>query len=184
MSRPPWHHFYYPNINIPDTLNTTNYLHIKPHHFYQNTQDTQTKHTMTGSKLETAALAASAIACADQLMLGVRDHREGQQDEANSHYVRAAIAGAIAVGAFALLKKDENQHRDEVGEEEMGYEPRTDKGLEDRKGHMWDLAAEAAGAYALGRQMMGHKNHAIVKLIAEGLGAAALGKETERTVVD
>ncbi|KAK0654808.1 hypothetical protein B0T16DRAFT_450566 [Cercophora newfieldiana] len=139
---------------------------------------------MTGSKLETAALAASAVACADQLMLGIRDHREGQQHDANSHYVKAAIAGAIAVGAFALMEKDENKHRDEEGDNEMGYEPRTDKGLADRKGHTLDLAAEAAGAYALGRQMMGHKNNMIVKLIAEGLGAAALGRETDRTVVD
>ncbi|KAK4446498.1 hypothetical protein QBC34DRAFT_148400 [Podospora aff. communis PSN243] len=139
---------------------------------------------MTGSKLETAALAASAVACADQLMLGIRDQREHQQHDANSHYVKAAIAGAIAVGAFALMEKDENQHRKEEGEHTMGYEPRKDKGEADRKGHALDLAAEAAGAYALGRQMMGHKNHMIVKLIAEGLGAAALGKETDRTVVD
>jgi hypothetical protein len=139
---------------------------------------------MTGSKLESAALAASAVACADQLMLGVRDHREHQNHEANSHYVKAAIAGAIAVGAFALMEKDENKHRKEVGDHEMAYEPRADKGAVDRKGHALDLAAEAAGAYALGRQMMGHKNHMILKLIAEGLGAAALGKETDRTVVD
>ena len=139
---------------------------------------------MTGSKLESAALAASAVACADQLMLGVRDHRERQEHEANSHYVKAAIAGAIAVGAFALMERDENKHREEVGDREMGYEPRADKGAVDRKGRALDLAAEAAGAYALGRQMMGHKNHMILKLIAEGLGAAALGKETDRTVVD
>ena len=97
---------------------------------------------------------------------------------------KAAIAGAIAVGAFAMMQKDENKHREEEKEPEMGYEPRIDKGAKDRKGHALDLAAEAAGAYALGRQMMGYKNHAILKLIAEGLGAAALGRETDRTIVD
>jgi hypothetical protein len=62
---------------------------------------------MTGSKRETAALAASAVACADQLVLGIRDQREHQQHDANSHYVKAAIA----VGAFALMEKDETKHR-------------------------------------------------------------------------
>jgi hypothetical protein len=83
-----------------------------------------------------------------------------------------------------MMEKDENTHRNEVGEHKMGYEPRHDHGEADRKGHLVDLATEAAGAYALGRQMMGHKHHAVLKLIAEGLGAAALGKETDRTVVD
>lgn len=139
---------------------------------------------MTGSKLETGAAAASAITCADQIMLGTRDHREGKQHEANSHYVKAVIAGAIAIGAIALIEKDENKHRHEEGQHKMGYEPRRDHGDADHKGHVVDLAAEAAGAYALGRQMMGHRSHAILKLIAEGLGAAAFGKETDRTVVD
>jgi hypothetical protein len=66
----------------------------------------------------------------------------------------------------------------------MGYEPRTDKGLADRKRHAFDVAAEVAGAYALGRQMMGHNSHRVLKMVAEALGAAALGKETDRTVVD
>jgi len=151
---------------------------------YKPTQTKNTNTTMTGSKAETAALAASTIACADQIMLGVREHREGHQHDANSHYVKAAIAGAIAIGAYALMEKDENKERDENHRPDMGYEPRPDKGPADHRGHMVDLAAEAAGAYALGRQMMGHKNHAILKLITEGLGAAALGKEIDRTVVD
>ncbi|KAK1828080.1 hypothetical protein QBC39DRAFT_374997 [Podospora conica] len=139
---------------------------------------------MTGSKAETTVLAASTIACADQVMLGVRDHREGKNSDANSHYVKAVIAGAIAVGAFALMEKDENKERKENKKPEIGYEPRPNHGDADTKGHVMDLAAEAAGAYALGRQMMGHKNHVILKLIAEGLGVAALGKEIDRTVVD
>ncbi|KAK4173831.1 hypothetical protein QBC36DRAFT_358992 [Triangularia setosa] len=88
------------------------------------------------------------------------------------------------MGAFSLLQKDENKHRKEYNEPDMGCEGRVDQGMVDRRGHTLDLAAEAAGAYALGRQMMGHNHHAILKLITEGLGAAALGKKTDRTVVD
>ncbi|KAK5661592.1 hypothetical protein OQA88_9691 [Cercophora sp. LCS_1] len=120
---------------------------------------------------------------ADQIMLGVRDHREGQQHDANEHYVKAAIAGAIAIGAYHMMQNDENQHRKEEGEKEMGYEPRTEKPT-DNTDHVVGLLSEAAGAYALGRQMMGHKDHMIMKLIAEGLGAAALAKQTDRTIVD
>lgn len=82
-----------------------------------------------------------------------------------------------------MMQRDENQHRKEVGEKEMGYEPRREK-ADDDAGHVVNLLSEAAGAYALGRQMMGHQNHKILKLIAEGLGAAALAKQTDKTIVD
>ncbi|KAK0725099.1 hypothetical protein B0H67DRAFT_680530 [Lasiosphaeris hirsuta] len=139
---------------------------------------------MTGSKLETAALATSVVTAADQLMMGVRDTREHQPSDANEHYVKAAIAGAIAIGAYQLLQHDENKHRDEQHPRRKHIgDPRPEK-IGEEKGHTMDMAAEAIGAYAAGRQMLGYNNHKILKLIAEGLGAAALAREVDKDVVD
>lgn len=134
------------------------------------------------SKLETAALAGSVVAMADQIMQGVRENREHNPDEAKEHYVKAAIAGAIALGAYKMMESDENQWRHNHGEPDMYYDPKPPASPDSH--HTRDLIAEAAGAYALGRQMMGHKNHFMLKLIAEGLGAAALARETKKDVVD
>jgi len=132
--------------------------------------------------METAALAASVVAAADQLMMGVRDTREHQPDEATEHYVKAAIAGAIAIGAYQMLQHGENKRRDEHHQPHMGEHRREKKGEE--KGHGMDFVAEAVGAYAAGRQMMGHNHHKILKLIAEGLGTAALARQVDKDVVD
>lgn len=42
--------------------------------------------------------------------------------------------------------------------------------------------AETLGAYSLGRQMMGHTDHTVLKLVAEGLGLAALAREADNKV--
>ena len=136
---------------------------------------------MGSPRIETAALAGSVVAMADQIMQGVREKRENNLPEAKEHYVKAAIAGAIAIGAYTMLQKDENAERTGQGEPPMGYNK--PPAPPDPK-HRRDLLAEAAGAYALGRQMMGHKENRILKLIAEGLGAAALARETDKDVVE
>ncbi|KAK1757026.1 hypothetical protein QBC47DRAFT_412369 [Echria macrotheca] len=136
---------------------------------------------MGNPRIETAALAGSVVAMADQIMQGVRENREHNPTEAQEHYVKAAIAGAIAIGAYTMLQKDENEERQKSGEPPMGYDK--PPAPPDPK-HRRDMMLEAAGAYALGRQMMGHKENAILKLIAEGLGAVALARETDKDVVD
>jgi len=134
------------------------------------------------SKLETAALAGSVVAMADQIMQAVRENRENNPDEAKEHYVKAAIAGAIALGAYKMMESDENQWRANHGEDNMGFDNKPPAPPDPH--HARDMLAEVAGAYALGRQMMGHKDHRMLKLIAEGLGAAALARETKKDVVD
>lgn len=137
---------------------------------------------MVNSRLETAALAGSVVTMADQIMQGYRENREHNPTEARQHYVKAAIAAAIALGAYKMMEADENQERKDHGEPEMGYDPKPDAPPDPH--HTRDLIAEAVGAYALGRQMMGHKHNFMLKLIAEGLGAAALARETDKDVVD
>jgi hypothetical protein len=135
-------------------------------------------------KLDTAVLAASVIGMADEIMEGVRDNRDDLKSEARSHYVKAAIAGAIAIGAFEMLKKDE--HLDDGAHHHPHPHSKHHKGKHhvDGDGHARDLVAEALGAYSLGRQMLGHKDHHILKLVAEGLGVAALAREVDHDLVE
>jgi hypothetical protein len=146
-------------------------------------------------KLDTAVMATSGIVAADQLMQAVRDNKEHRPKDATPHFVKAAIAGAIAIGAYEKLMRDEHgqgsnshhsrgDHRASVTKEEAHSHDERTKYREveesDKDGHGADIVAEALGAYALGRQMMGHKEHPIMKLVAEGLGAAGLFREIER----
>ena len=150
-------------------------------------------------KIETAAMAVSTVAMADQIMKAIRDKDDHDSDGAKSHYVKAAIAGAIAVGAYEMLRHEGNADQDDgdhVRVTHHGSHHHSDGENKDTKtvvvhqgqrhhdhhhsGHGRDVLAEALGAYALGRQMMGHKDHRILKLVAEGLGAAALAREANR----
>ena len=150
-------------------------------------------------KADMAVLATSVVAMADQIMHAIHDNSEDHSDEATSHYIKAAIAGAIAVGAYEMLRRDEEIDSDSEddgerrcrcgstheGECKPGHKKQIRKGdarewHDVDKGHNRDLMAEAAGAYALGRQLLGHTNHHILKLVAEGLGAAALAKRVNQ----
>jgi hypothetical protein len=166
-------------------------------------------------RTEMAVLASGVVGLADQMMRAVHDHKEHNMDEAKAHYVKAAISAAIAIGAYELLKKDEEglreddhnklehheehgalQHRDSHhrdahhnGEHYKGHHSDGDSNGDsdgkhhEKSGHKADLLAEAVGAYAIGRQMLGHKDHKILKLIAEGLGATALAREVDRELI-
>jgi len=134
------------------------------------------------SKVETAVLAASTVGMADQIMQAVRDSKDHHPDRAKAHYVKAAIAGAIAIGAFEMLKRDEGldhhaSSHDEHNKHTGGHQSKHEK---NEDGHTKDLVAEALGAYALGRQILGHTDHRILKLVAEGLGAVGLAREANR----
>jgi len=126
-------------------------------------------------KIDTAVLAGSGVVAADQIMQAVRDHKDHHPDDATAHYIKAAIAGAVAIGAYEMLKKDEGGTKRDVYEIDI---EETHHGTE--PGHGRHLIEEALGAYALGRQLMGHRHHSLIKLVAEALGAAGLYQEATR----
>ena len=154
-------------------------------------------------ELDTAFVAGSSVIAADQIMQAIRDEKRQHPRDANTHYIIAAIAGAVAVGAYEWLKRDEeakgngpshqhgehgehgghrhHKHLDDKQQHEFVEERRrrswsgSDGG--DNLGHAMHLLEEAVGAYALGRQLMGHKHHPIFKLVAEALGAAGFYQE-------
>jgi len=139
-------------------------------------------------------------------MQAISDHKERHPEDATAHYVKAAIAAAVAVGAYEMLKRDEeargiwtSQHHGEDGEHRPharfdDYERERERGVEfarersrsrshseggDNPAHDRHLLEEAVGAYALGRQILGHNQHPILKLVAEALGASGLYQEVK-----
>lgn len=157
-------------------------------------------------KVDTALLAGSGVIAADQIMEAIKDHRERHPEDATGHYVKAGLAAAVAIGAYEMLKKDEEARRASQGdcphhegryhvhlgdrEREEGEEwereerrrsrSRSVEDTEDEDPHHGrHLLQEAVGAYALGRQVMGHRQHPIVKWVAEALGASGLYEEAK-----
>ncbi len=142
-------------------------------------------------KLDTAFVAGSGVIAADQIMQAIRDDKRQHPEDANTHYIIAAIAGAVAVGAYEMLKRDENakgngpshQHGEHGEHGEHRHHKHSDDKQQhgsdgvDNPGHARHLLEEAVGAYAVGRQIMGHKHHPIFKLVAEALGAAGFYQE-------
>lgn len=151
-------------------------------------------------RVDTAIGAIGAVEMADQIMRGIRDDREHQQHDAQNHYVKAAIAGAIAIGAYEMLRRDESHatakdnhlsHHDGAGADGAasvhgsdGHHKGNDHKKHHHKGGYTDFVAEALGAYSVGRQAMGHSDHNILKLVAEGLGAIALSKEAKKELAE
>lgn len=159
---------------------------------------------MTGHpRVETAIMAGSGVIAADQILEAIKDQRQHRGDDATSHYLKAGVAAAVAVGAYEMLKRDQEEREGReglaplregrqhvhLGDDDRDWSERdwerrsrsrsTGSGHSPDKDphHLRHLAEEAAGAYALGRQAMGHNQHPIVKLVAEVLGATGLYKE-------
>ncbi|KYK56389.1 hypothetical protein DCS_03389 [Drechmeria coniospora] len=99
---------------------------------------------------------------ADRIMQGVRNNRDHRPGNAQEHYVKAAIAGTIAVGAYKMLRKDEDRERE-------------------RSGKRYYRDGSADGSSDGGQ---GHNDFAILKLVAKGLGAAALAREVDKDLVE
>jgi hypothetical protein len=59
-------------------------------------------------RLDTAVSATAVVGMADQIMQGLHDSNDHQSDKACPCYVKAAIAGAINIGAYEMLKKHES----------------------------------------------------------------------------
>src|SRR3569833_3404814 len=140
-------------------------------------------------KVETAAMATGVVSMADQIMQAVRDNREHHPENAQAHYIKAAIAGAIAIGAFEMLRRDEDlehhNHHKHHKHRNHGDHARRDG----------DVHAKTVGDEVviykddpLRRTTGGgHDEHPgpgrTRDLVAEGLGAAAFAKEADQDLL-
>ncbi len=84
-----------------------------------------------------------------------QDHKP---DDTAPHYLKAAIAGTIAIGAYEMSKKDEGHDGSKSAppKPDKAHGPNHVNLKPHHKGRSTDMIAEALGTYALGRQMMGH----------------------------
>jgi hypothetical protein len=147
----------------------------------------QELHT-TSSHLETAATALGSVYAANEFAQALEDN----SNDADEHYVKAAIGTLVALGAYHKLSKKAS-HESMEG---LPSDPRADhhrrrsserhhnRRLSDSSGentpphHTRHLVEEAAGAYSLGKELLtGDKKHHVVHLVAEALGATGLIKD-------
>jgi hypothetical protein len=145
---------------------------------------------MSGStRLDVAALAASGVLTADELMKAVEANHKHCSDIQKHHLTHAAISAAVAVGAFELLRRDREKGGD-VGDgrpvvvEEDGedivvrsekhrhdrhychHNGQCDKSYHSPHSHKRRLLEEIAGAYSLGEEMIGNQKHHVAHLVS------------------
>lgn len=145
-------------------------------------------------KADMAAAAISAIYAGDQLMKGVKANEVQNEKDADSHFIKAAIGAAVAIGALELLKRDKEAVSHEVSDgegrqSENEYDLSMDIAKHEKQvqvgthstehkpnplRHSARLIQDSAAAYRLGRKIMGHDTQGIVVLVAEAIGGLGL----------
>jgi hypothetical protein len=97
----------------------------------------------------------------DQIMKGL-DSKEHQ----TSHFVKASIGAAVALGAFELLRRDEPKS----GSRSRSSSPNS-------KHHDRHIFEEIIGAYSVGKELMGDKRHHLAHIVGEAIGAVGVLQE-------
>lgn len=130
-------------------------------------------HTFS-SHVEEAAAALGSVYAANEFSKAIKEN----EDE-DDHYLKAAIGTAVAVGAYMRLKDKVDRESKDSGS--IHHDARNVHRGESREPahHTRHLLEEAAGAYSLGKQLLGDKNHHVVRLVAEALGATGLLKDIQ-----
>jgi hypothetical protein len=146
-------------------------------------------------KAELGAAAAGSAYAVTQLVEGLRSQQHGASNKANEHYLKAAAGAAVAVGAYEMLNSEKESQTSNLRASETAYRSEshgvkrrhsnkhstpTRKSRNHEAGHTRRVLEETAGAYALGRELMGDKKHHKAHLAAEALGAIGLLKEARR----
>lgn len=185
MSRPCCDNCLY---NGTPTSNQSRHTHIR--FDYLSLKGKEKTEAISGStRLDVAALAASGVLTADELMKAVEANHKHCSDIQKHHLTHAAISAAVAVGAFELLRRDREEGGDvedgrPVVVEEDGEDilVRSEKHRHDRHychqneqcdesyhsphGHKRRLLEEIAGAYSSGEEMIGNQKHHVAHLVS------------------
>ena len=123
--------------------------------------------------VELAAGAIGAVLAADQI-----GHAIESEDHQLNHAIKSAVGAAVAIGAFELLRRRDNDthnrhdHHDHHGHD--GHPSRRSRSASPQpKHHDRRLAEEILGAYALGKELLGDKKHHVAHLVAEAISGNA-----------
>lgn len=114
--------------------------------------------------------ATGAVLAIDQV-----EHAIDSEEHQLNHALKAAIGAAVAIGAYELLRRDDDSAKQPNKQPKSKSMARN--GSPDPKHHDRHLAEEIIGAYALGKELLGDKMHHIVHLVGEAIGATGLLQE-------
>src|SRR5947209_19815957 len=106
------------------------------------------------SHAEIAAAALGSVYAANELGKAINDHDDNDTD----HFVKAAVAATVAIGAFEMLRRKNEPHHHHSGSNGSTNATVYPKSS-DPKHHKRYMEEEPAAVYALGRQLHGHKKH-------------------------
>lgn len=124
------------------------------------------------SHAEVAAAALGSVYAANEFGKAINDSDDNNTD----HFVKAAVAATVAVGAYEMLRRKKESHHSHSGSggstNATAYPTSSEP-----KHHKKYVLEEAAGLYALGRELLGDKRHHVAHLVAEAVGATGLIKD-------
>ena len=123
------------------------------------------------SHAEIAAAALGSVFAADEFGKAINEH-----DNEKDHFVRAIVAAAVAVGAYEMLRRKEEQHNGHNGHHGSAGS-KTHQTSSDPRHHTRYLLEEAAGLYAVGKELLGDRKHHVAHLVAEAVGATGFIKD-------
>jgi hypothetical protein len=113
------------------------------------------------------------------------------EEHKTQHAVKAAIGTAVAIGAFELLRREEEKER-QGGRRRSSSGHRRSSSVRRRsssvqrwgsssrsrspspRNHFRHLAEEVLGAYGVGKEMMGDKKHHVAHLVEAVIGAVGM----------
>jgi hypothetical protein len=114
--------------------------------------------------------ATGAIVAIDQV-----EHAIDSEEHQLNHALKAAVGAAVAIGAFELLRRDDNSAKQSNKQPKPKSTARS--GSPRPEHHDRHLVEEVLGAYALGKELLGDKKHHIAHLVGEAIGATGLLQE-------
>jgi hypothetical protein len=128
------------------------------------------------SHAEVAAAALGSVYAANEFGKAINDH-----DNETDHFVKAAVAATVAVGAYEMLRRQKEQHNSHPGSADSTNAKTRPTSSEPRH-HTKYLLEEAAGLYAFGKELLGDRGHHVAHLVAEAVGATGLIKDVRDRV--
>jgi hypothetical protein len=129
-----------------------------------------TKRLSFSDDTKLAVGATGAVLAIDQV-----EHTIDSEEHRLNHALKAAIGAAVAIGAYELLRRNDNSAKQPNGQPKL--KSRTRSSSPHPKHHDRDLAEEVIGAYALGKELLGDKKHHIAHLVGEAIGVRGLLQE-------
>jgi hypothetical protein len=128
------------------------------------------------SHAEVAAAALGSVYAANEFGKAINDH-----DNETDHFVKAAVAATVAVGAYEMLRRQKERHNSHPGSA-GSTNAKAHPTSSEPQHHTKYVLEEAAGLYAFGKELLGDRKHHVAHLVLEAIGATGLIKDVRDRV--